>query len=146
MVTRKKITILLADDHGIVRQGIRALLETELDFSVLGEAAGGEEAIELARTLKPDVIVTDLKMRDASGIDVCQRVRSLIPNAKCIVLSMYDNDAWVAEALEAGAQAYVLKDSSAGDLIEAIRAVMDGQRFLSPPLTEERIEEYRKRT
>ncbi|MBE0480143.1 MAG: response regulator transcription factor [Dehalococcoidia bacterium] len=139
-------TIVLADDHKIVRQGIRVLLESEPDLSVIGEAANGTEAISLVNELKPDILVVDLKMPGLNGIEVTRRVTRACPGTRVVVLSMYDNEAYVVSALEAGARGYVRKEASADDLVCAIHAVVDGKRYLSSPLCEHKLEVYMHKT
>ncbi len=131
--------ILIADDHKLVRQGIRRLLEAEADFEIVGEANDGVEAVEKTAELKPDILITDLKMPRLGGIKVTERVRESSPDTRIIILSMYQEKAYVAAALNAGARGYVLKKSSTDVLVDAIRAVARGQRFLSPPLLEEAL-------
>ncbi len=142
----KKVNIVLADDHHIVRQGVKALLEAEADFTVVGEAANGEEAVKLVERLKPDVLVADLIMGGLNGLEVTKIVSKRFPSTNVIVLSMYGNEAYVLEALDSGAKGYVLKDSTSEEFVRAIRAAIAGRRHLSPPLTEESVEKYRKRT
>lgn len=138
------ITIILVDDHKIVRQGVRSLLESESDFRVIGEAGSGVEAMRLIDKLHPDVLVTDLAMGGMSGIELCQKVHESWPTTQCIILSMYGDEPSVAESLRVGASGYVLKEGGAEDLISAIRTVVAGRIFLSPPLPES-LEQYRKR-
>jgi DNA-binding NarL/FixJ family response regulator len=126
------ITILLADDHQIVRQGLRALLDAEPNFSVAGEAGDGLEAIEMAERLHPHVLVVDIKMPGVTGLEVVRQVRRRSPPTRAVVLSMYEDEAYVLEALRCGAGAYVLKGSSALELAHAVREVMAGRRYLSP--------------
>jgi DNA-binding NarL/FixJ family response regulator len=126
------ITILLADDHQIVRQGLRALLDAEPNFSVAGEAGDGLEAIEIAERLHPHVLVVDIKMPGVTGLEVVRQVRRRSPPTRAVVLSMYEDEAYVLEALRCGAGAYVLKGSSASELAHAVREVMAGRRYLSP--------------
>jgi DNA-binding NarL/FixJ family response regulator len=137
-------TILLADDHHVVRQGLRALLEAEPDFHVVGEAADGREAVQLVMRLKPDVIVLDLMMPSLSGLEVTRHrhVSQYAPKTHVVILSMYANTAYVLEALKNGAAAYVLKKSTADELVRAVREVTTGHRYLSPPLSEVAIEMY----
>lgn len=140
------ITIVLADDHHVVRQGIRSLLEGEPDFQVIGETADGLEVAQLVETLHPDILVLDLMMRDINGIDVTREVRKRWPSTGVVVLSMYGNEAYVLEALRAGAKAYVLKESSADELVRAIHEAAVGHRYLSSPLSEQAIKEYVRKT
>ena len=134
--------ILLADDHNIVRQGLRALLQSEPHFRLVGEASDGIEAVRLSERLKPDVLITDLMMPGLNGLEVTRQVTKLLPQIRVIILSMYTNDAYVLEALKNGALGYVLKDSQAADLIQAVKEVIAGNRYLSPPLSERALELY----
>lgn len=135
-------TIALADDHVVVRQGLRALLETEPDFRIVGEAGDGLEAIHLVERLQPDVLVLDLMLPGLSGLEVTRLVRQGSPQTRVLILSMYADEAYVLRALKNGAAGYVLKDSSAADLVQAVREVAGGRRYLSPPLSERAIERY----
>jgi DNA-binding NarL/FixJ family response regulator len=134
--------ILLADDHNIVRQGLRALLQSEPHFRLVGEASDGIEAVRLAEKLKPDVLITDVMMPGLNGLEVTRQVAKMLPQTRVIILSMYTNDAYVLEALKNGALGYVLKDSQAADLIQAVKEVIAGNRYLSPPLSERALELY----
>ena len=134
--------ILLADDHNLVRQGLRALVQSEPLFRLVGEASDGIEAVRLAERLKPDVLITDVMMPGLNGLEVTRQVTKSLPNTRVIILSMYTNDAYVFEAFKNGALGYVLKDSEASDLIQAVREVIAGQRYLSPPLSERALELY----
>lgn len=134
--------ILLADDHNIVRQGLRALLQSEPHFRLVGEASDGIEAVRLAERLKPDVLITDVMMPGLNGLEVTRQVTKTLPQTRVIILSMYTNDAYVLEALKNGALGYVLKDSQAADLIQAVKEVIAGNRYLSPPLSERALELY----
>lgn len=128
--------MILADDHNIVRQGLRALLEEQDDVRVVGEAADGPEAIELVESLRPNVLIVDIMMGGVNGIEVSRYVARLSPKTAVVVLSMHADEGYVMEALRAGARAYVLKDSIAGDLLHAIREAVLGRRYLSPPVSE----------
>jgi two-component system, NarL family, response regulator NreC len=139
------ISIMLADDHPIVRQGLKALLESEQNFHLVGEAGDGLEAVRLAIRLKPDVLVTDVMMPGLNGLEVTRQVTKSLPQTKVIILSMYTDDSYVLEALKNGATGYVLKDSQATDLVEAIREVAAGNKYLSPPLSERELELYAQR-
>ena len=140
------ITIVLADDHTIVRQGLRVLLEAEPDFSVVGESADGLEVAGLVERLHPDVLVLDIMMPGTSGLEVTWQVHESSPETRVIILSMHSNEAYVLAALRNGAAGYVLKDSSASDLLEAVREVSLGRRYLSPPLSEPALEKYLEKT
>jgi two-component system response regulator NreC len=135
-------TVVLIDDHNVVRRGIKALLEAEPDITVAAEASTGVEAAQLAQQLKPDVLIVDLMLADMSGLAVIRQVRKKSPKTATIVLSMYGNDCYVVEALQAGAKAYVLKDSPAEELLRAVREVSAGHRYLAPPLSDRAIEAY----
>jgi DNA-binding NarL/FixJ family response regulator len=135
-------TIVLAEDHQIVRQGLRALLEPEADFQIVGEAADGSEALQLAERMRPDVMIVDLMMPGLSGLEVTRQVAQRSPKTRVIILSAFDNEAYVTEALGNGAAGYVLKKSSAADLVQAVREVIAGHRYLSPTLSERAIEAY----
>jgi two-component system response regulator NreC len=135
-------TIVLADDHHLVRQSFRLLLDAEPDFHVLGEAASGLETIELALRLRPDVLLVDLMMPELNGIEVARRIKKQLPNTVIVILSMHENEAYVVEALRAGVSAYVLKKSTAQELVYAIQQGLAGHLFLSPPLNEHAIQVY----
>ncbi len=137
--------ILLADDHNIVRQGLRALLQIEPLFRLVGEASDGIEAVRLAERLKPDVLITDVMMPGLNGLEVTRQVTRSLPQTRVIILSMYTTDAYVFEAFRNGALGYVLKDSQAADLIQAVREVIAGRRYLSPPLSERALELYMRK-
>lgn len=136
------VTVLLADDHPIVRQGIRHLLEAESDIAVLGEAADGLETVQLVEKLKPDVLIVDMMMPGLNGLEVLRQVKKRSPATFSIVLSMQSADAYVVEALKSGASGYILKDSGPSELMKAVRQVIQGQRFLSPKLSERLINAY----
>ncbi len=136
------ITLVLADDHPIVRQGLRTLLAAELDFLVLGEAADGWEAITLVEQLQPAVLVVDLMMPGLGGLEVIRRVRSLRIPPLVVVLSMHADEAYVRDALRSGAAAYVLKKNDTTELLTAVRTAVRGHRYLSPPLSDQAIASY----
>lgn len=128
------VKVLLADDHPIVRQGLRNLLISEQDFKVVGEASDGLIAIEMADRLRPDVLIVDMMMPGLNGLDVIKRAKHNIPSLRIIVLSMQNADAYVVDALRLGASGYVLKDTGPAELIQAIRDVIAGKRYLSPAI------------
>ncbi len=130
----KKITILLADDHRLVRQGIRQFLEREPDFEVSGEASDGEEAVKLAKELKPDVIVMDIAMPEINGIEATRQIKKICPSVTVLILSAYDDDQFVFSLLEAGAAGYLLKSVRGRELIEAVRQVYAGESVLHPAI------------
>lgn len=146
MNSPKTITIVLADDHRIVRQGLHALLKAEPDFNVIGEADDGIEALEMVKKLNPDVAVLDLMMPGLSGLEVARQIAKQSHHTKTVILSMYDDEGFVLEALSNGASAYVLKDMGSSDLIHAVREVRKGHRYLSAPLSDRAIEVYEQMT
>lgn len=135
-------TIVLADDHQVVRHGLRVLLESELNFRIVGEASDGLEAVELVERQQPDILVLDLMMPGLNGLEVARQSSHRSPHTNVVILSMYNNEAYVLEALRAGAKAYVLKASTSDELVRAIREVAAGRRYLSPPLSERAIQAY----
>jgi len=136
------ISILLADDHTILRQGLSALLEAEPDFFILGEASTGLETLQKVRTLDPDILVLDLALPDINGLEITRQVRYSNPHTRIVILSMHSKEAYVLEALNSGASAYVLKGSEARELIQAIHQATQGKRYLSPPLSDQSLEAY----
>lgn len=136
------ISIVLADDHALVRRGLQAALEEEPDFSIVGIAFDGLQAVRLAERLKPDVMILDLMMPGLSGLEVLHIVREQSSRTKIVVLSMHGSRAFVAKALQNGAVGYVLKDSNEKDLSHAVREAAAGRRFLSPPVNETAIDAY----
>ncbi|MBM3123922.1 MAG: response regulator transcription factor [Chloroflexi bacterium] len=128
------VTILLIDDHPLIRQGLRNLLGSESEFQVIGEAADGLQAIQLLERLHPNVVITDLMMPDMNGMEVLRHVKKHSPDTRSIVLSMYSSEPYVAEALREGASGYVLKDAGPSELVTAIHEVLEGRRYLSEKL------------
>ncbi|OGG54318.1 MAG: DNA-binding response regulator [Candidatus Handelsmanbacteria bacterium RIFCSPLOWO2_12_FULL_64_10] len=135
-------TIVLADDHPVVRQGLRDLLEAEPDFCVVGETGDGLEAVRLVEGLRPHVLMLDLMMPGLNGLEVTRQARERCPQTQVVILSVHDNEAYVLEALKNGASGYVLKRADAADLVQAVREVAAGRRYLSPPLSERGVEVY----
>lgn len=134
------VTILLADDHPIVRQGLRHLLEEESDIMIVGEASDGLQAVQLAEKFKPNILILDMMMPDLNGLEVLRQVKERSPVTKSIVLSMQSADVYVVEALRAGALGYVLKETGPSELLGAVQQVVRGQRYLSPRISERLIE------
>jgi len=138
----KPVRILLADDHTIVRQGLARLLEEQRNFKVVGEAVNGQDAVEKAEKLKPDIIIMDIAMPRMNGIEAAKRVRKVIPETKIIILSMYSHEHYIHELLECGVSGYLLKDSGGQDIIKAIRAALKNETFLSPSISKKVVEAY----
>ncbi len=136
------INIVLADDHHIVRQGVRALLENQPGFSVVGEASDGLKAVDITARTKPNILVVDLMMPGLNGIEVTRQVSKVSPGTRVIILSMYMNEPYVIEALRNGAYGYVLKESAISDLVHAIEEVTAGRHYLGPTLSERAIQAY----
>jgi two-component system response regulator NreC len=138
-------TVVLADDHRVVREGLCALLAATRDLAVVGEASDGLEALRLVETLRPTVLVLDLMMPALGGLDVLRDVHRRSPGTRTVVLSMYATQAYAQEALSRGALGYVAKDATASHLLSAIRAAALGRRYLTPPLSEADLEAYVRR-
>lgn len=129
------IRILIVDDHGVMRAGLRLLLADEPDLQVVGEAPNGEEALRLALELQPDLILLDIGMPGLDGIEVTRRLRKLLPRLQVLILTVYEDEALLVEAIKAGASGYVIKRAVEGDLISAIRAVSNGDMYIHPAIT-----------
>lgn len=130
------INILLADDHELIRKGMRSLLEDEPDFCIVAEAANGNEVSRLVPELKPDLLVLDLNMPGIGGLDLIPQLKKILPDVKIVVLTMYSNEVYVIDALQSGADGYVLKEDAATELITAIRDVVRGRLFLCSALAQ----------
>ncbi len=139
------ITVLLADDHEVVRRGVRALLEAEPGLRIVGEASDGREVVATVERLAPDVLVLDLLMPGMSGLDVLKTLAARKLSTRTVILSMHASEAYVAEALQKGAIGYVVKDADAAELLQAVRQAAAGRRFLSTPLSESAIDAYLQR-
>lgn len=140
------ITVLLADDHAILRQGVRMMLSAEPDIAVVGEASNGLEALHLVEKLHPDILVVDLQLPGLPGLEVTRQVTQQYKQTQVVVLSMFSSEGYVSEALRKGAKAYVIKEADAKDLLRAIREVKRGKQFLSPSIRVDVIELYRRKT
>lgn len=136
------ISILLADDHTVMRRGLRLLLESQPDLCVVAEAADGRQAIEQAEATTPDVAVMDIAMPNLSGIEAAQRISAVLPNVAIVILSMHSDEGYVLRALKAGVKGYVLKGCAEDDLIQAIRTVHQGKTFFSPDISRMLVEDY----
>jgi len=139
-----KIRVLLADDHVVVRQSLRQLLEHERDIDVVGEAGNGEEAVQLTAELKPDITVMDVAMPNVNGIEATKRIKSSSPATSVLALTAYDYDQYIFALLEAGAAGYLLKDISGQELIDAIRAVRRGDCVLHPAIARKVLARFRQ--
>jgi two-component system, NarL family, response regulator NreC len=140
----KKIRVLLADDHTIVRRGLKALLESQPDIEVVGEAKSGREAISETERLEPDIVVMDVSMPELGGIESTRQICEQTQRTKILALSMHKDSVYVREILRAGARGYLLKDSGDEDLLRAIRSVFRGEAFLSPAISDAVLSDYRK--
>ncbi len=137
------IRILLADDHTVVRQGLRRLLEAEPDISVVGEAGTGREAVHLTRKLRPDVVVMDIAMPRLNGLEAARQIARAMPGARVLVLSSYSDDEYIRRLTEIGAAGYLLKQTAAADLIRAVREAKRGRTFFSPAVSRRLLEHSR---
>jgi two-component system response regulator NreC len=138
----KEIRILLADDHNVMRAGLKLLLESHPGFKVVSEASDGNQAVANAAAVKPDVIVLDIAMPNLNGIEAAQRISAQLPQTAIIILSMHSDEGYVLRALKSGARGYLLKDSAESDLIQAIKAVSEGKAFFSPEISKVLAEDY----
>ena len=141
----KPIRVVLVEDHTLVRAGIRALLEKLGWVQVVGEAGDGREAISLVKTQRPDVVLLDITMSDLNGLEVTDRLRNSLPNVRVVIISMHRSEEYVLQALRAGAMGYVLKDASMSELEIALKAVMNGETYLSPPVSKYVVSDYVRR-
>lgn len=127
-----RIRLLICEDHALFREGLRALLSAQPTLEVVGDARDGNEAVQLAKSLRPDVVLMDIEMPELNGLEATRRIRRAVPSSRVLVLTLYDDEEVVAECLEAGAAGYVLKEAPSSQLVYAIEAVQRGQRYLSP--------------
>ena len=141
---QRKIRILLADDHELVRHGFAVFLDGQPDMEVVGQASNGRESVELAERLRPDVIVMDVTMPELNGVEATRRIRDSVAGAKVLAVSMHKDSVYVREILRAGADGYLLKDSRGVDMLTAIRAVWNGDGYISPAVSQAVLEDYRK--
>jgi DNA-binding NarL/FixJ family response regulator len=141
----KKIRVLLADDHRMLREGIRALLERQEDIQVVGEAADGREAVRLTTQLCPDVVVMDVSMPMLNGIEATRQIRRDCPDVRVLILTVHESEEYVAQLLVAGASGYIIKRAAGEELVSAIRAVHQGEAFLYPSIARVVIEDYVRR-
>jgi len=136
------IRIILADDHAVMRRGLRLVLEQQKDFEVVGEASDGREAVSLAEATKPDIAVLDITMPNLNGIEAARQITEKKIGVSTVVLSMHADESFVLRALKAGARAYLLKESAEADLINAVRLVSEGKSFFSPTVSRMLVEDY----
>lgn len=146
MSAREATTIVLADDHPIVREGLRTVLEREPDLSVVGEASDGSEALHLVERLRPTLLILDVRMPGKSGLEVAREIARMCPETRVLILSMYAAEGYVTEALASGVAGYILKETDTGNLIPAIRQIMGGTRYLSPSVNDRVIDAYLQKT
>jgi len=139
----QKITVLLADDHTVVRQGLRALLETEEDITVVGEAENGRQAVQMAKRLQPDVVVVDIAMPQLNGLEATRQISKDNPKSHVLILSSYSDDEYVQQLTDAGASGYLVKQTAANDLVAAIREAKKGNAFFSPAVSKRLLDHYR---
>jgi DNA-binding NarL/FixJ family response regulator len=140
----KKLRILIADDHELVRRGIRGLLQTHRGWRIVGEAVNGREAVQMAKTLKPNLAIVDISMPDLDGLEATRQIREADPNIEVVVLTMHESNQMVRRVLEAGARGYVLKSDLARCLVKAVKCVSEGKRFLTPKVSEIVLEGFLK--
>jgi len=138
----KKITILLSDDHNLVREGLRLLLEKETDMQVVGEASDGRQSVRETKRLKPDVVLQDLAMPLLNGLEAARQIAAEVPTTKVLVLSAYSDDSYIEHAIEAGAAGYLMKETVGNDLLRAIREIASGNAFFSPPIARRLLKQW----
>ena len=141
----KEIGVLLADDHTLIRAGLRMVVEAQPGLSVVGEAANGRDAVAMAQALKPDVVVMDIGMPSLNGIEAARQIRETLPDTQVVMLSMHSDEGYVLRALKAGAKAYLLKDSAEADLAQAIHAAAAGKSFFSPAVGKVLLDDYMRK-
>jgi two-component system, NarL family, response regulator NreC len=141
----RKIRILLADDHTLIRRGLRLVIEQQPDLVVVGEGSDGREAVSLAASLKPDVAVLDIGMPNLNGIEAAKQITDRETGTAVVILSMYSDETYILRALKAGALGYLLKDSAESDLVKAIHSVADGKSFFSPTVSRVLLEDYMRK-
>jgi DNA-binding NarL/FixJ family response regulator len=139
---KSKIRILIADDHTLLRQGIRSLIEDQADIVVVGEAEDGRSAVQLAHTLRPNVVLMDIAMPSLNGLEATRQIKREHPEIQVLVLTMYEHEEYFRQVLEAGASGYILKRAAASELLAAIHAVYNGEAVLSPSITRLVLEDY----
>lgn len=141
----KKITVLLSDDHTVVREGLRLLLEKEADIQVVGEASNGQQSVRETIRLKPDVVVQDLSMPLLNGLEAARQIAKAAPSVRVLILSAYTDDAYVEEAMKAGAAGYLMKETASNDLLRAVREVANGNAFFSPSVARRMLKQWQEK-
>jgi two-component system response regulator DegU len=141
---RNPIKVVLADDHTLFRQGLRRIFELEDDFTIIGEATDGEQAIAMAGSLSPDVILMDINMPEKSGVEATKLVKEAHPGVKVLILSIHDDEAYIFETIRAGANGYLLKDVESEVLVQAVRQVASGTAFIHPQVTSKLLDEFKR--
>lgn len=136
------IKILIADDHPVVREGLFAMLDREVDFEVVGEAKDGMEAVNKTRELSPDIVLMDLRMPEMDGVEAMRQIKAAMPDVKFIILTTYSDDEYLFSGIEAGARAYLLKDAPRDDLFKAIRAVYRGESLIQPVVASKLLDRF----
>lgn len=136
------IKVLIADDHPVVREGLFAMLNREVDFDVVGEAKDGMEAVNKTKELSPDIVLMDLRMPDMDGVEAMRKIKSAMPDVKFIILTTYSDDEYIFSGIEAGARAYLLKDAPREDLFKAIRAVYRGESLIQPVVASKLLDRF----
>jgi two-component system response regulator NreC len=144
-MNERKTSVLLADDHTLIRAGLRMVVEAQDDFTVVAEADNGRDAVALAVAHKPDVVVMDIGMPSLNGIEACRQIHAALPETQVVMLSMHSDEGYVLRALKAGAKAYLLKDSAETDLARAIHAAAAGKSFFSPAVGKVLLEDYMRK-
>lgn len=140
----KKVTVVLADDHKLFREGLKRIINLEPDMEVVAECSDGEEVTLICRNLHPNVVLMDINMPNVNGVEATQCVRNSCPDTRVIILSIHDDEAYVYETLRTGASGYLLKDMDAEDLVEAVRMVANGNAYIHPKVTGKLIDEFRR--
>lgn len=142
MVTTKRLRVFITDDHALVRDGLKALLARQPAVEVVGEAGDGREAVKLIETLRPDIVLMDIAMPGLNGVEATRQIRKIVPRAKILILSAYDDQDYIYDLLRAGASGYMLKAAAAGELITAIDVVSRGETYLSPAIADRVVEGF----
>jgi DNA-binding NarL/FixJ family response regulator len=143
-MSKKEASILLADDHELVRKGFKHIINQEWDMKVVAEASNGREAVDLAENIKPDLIIMDVTMPELNGIEATRRLQKLAPQTSILALSMHKDAVYVREMIKAGAKGYLLKDCAEADLLKAIRSILLGKSYISPEISDTLLDDYRK--